>query len=226
MKQRDGIKRSGASGDERGSALLSMLAVGGVIAITVVSILSAYSSRQKLQAHAQAMNDARNLETSVRMVFSAAANCKTNIAGGGFGGNVSDLKNPANKNYNLTYNLIGGASLKLAAGTSWERLNIRELSFEGVFAVDGALSSLVTLRIKTSDIYGVALKDLLVPFYFVTDAGGALQECLATSFPRGPETHVTMEDMLCQQMRQSADGYFSPKEHVCAINPLILGARL
>lgn len=216
----------------RGSVLLPMLILGGVISVTAVTVLFSYQSRQKIQARAQAREDLNNLTMNLKMLFSSRDACKVNLTGAGFGQTVAELNGKsAAKAVQVIYKGIGGANQTMVTpGKHSDRLVIKEAYFSKFTAVDtpiptnGVTTYLGNLTITLADNYAVPMREIVLPFYFTESDTKVLTDCFATSYPNGVDTDLAMEDLLCQQIRDP-DYYYSPREHGCIKNPVVIGSR-
>jgi len=225
--------------NQRGSTLLPMLVLASVIAISATSILIGTQSRLRVQSHSQAREDANNLETSIRMIFTSHNTCKANIGGNYFGTSVDDLKNlSANRAIKLSHtNVSGNSEIYAGPNMAIGRATITGISFVHFQQLDSTTSYIADMNINLSDGYGVALKSITVPFYFATDPSGAITDCIATSYPQGQPSYVddsatltptslprlTMEDILCEQSK-GANNYYSPTVSTC-VNTTMVGTR-
>jgi hypothetical protein len=222
--------------NNRGSALLTMLVLGAVIAITATTILLGAQGRQKLQSRAQAREDGANLEATIKMILTSHDVCKVNLTSANFGASLDELKSlSANKSVKLAHTGLGTTPIILAAPNSKiGRAVVTGLSFSQISPLDTATSYIADLHIEMTDAYGVAFKPITVPFYFKTDASGALVDCIATTYPMGLPTYdasvtpqvarTTMEDIICSDAKHSASYYYSPTESAC-VNTTLIGTR-
>jgi hypothetical protein len=228
MATREQTHKNNTLRNNRGSTLLPMLMLSMVMAVTALSVMSSFTSRQRLQAHAQAIQVTQNLETNVRMLFASREVCKTNLNAGSLGATVDNMKALSQqKKLALSYSVIGsGAPAKVSVNNKWENVTVKEIYFKDMVNVDNSTTFLGTLIITVADHYGAQVKSIELPFYVTSDASGNLTDCFASSFPLGTDSHITMEDMLCQQGHSASDVYYSPSEHTCVRNAAVLDARV
>jgi len=223
MNHNDSSKSSFRVLNNQGSILISMLTLAAVIGVTSISVLAAYSHRQKMAIHALAIQESLALANNLRMTFASRDLCKANIASG-FGGNAAALS-AANANITLSYPVIGQTQPAIIdTNKTVDHMVIKSLQFSRVMSVDAPNSLLGTLKISSADTTSTPLKEVEIPFYFTTDAAGNITDCFASSYPLWPNTQVTMEDLLCQQ-NAGANYYYSPTQFTCVNNPVVITSR-
>lgn len=212
------------SNNNRGATLVSILVLGAVIALTATSILFSFRSRQQTLAHDQAREDFMNLSTQIRMLFSSKEACKLNLTGAAFGNTLDQLKAlSTTRDIKVVMRPAGSAALQtyIQKNRKIDRLIIQGTRFENIRPLTVYSGTdrtyLADFTISVTDSFNVALKEFALPFYLTTNAGGALTSCFATSYPLESSPHLTMEDLLCQQLRSNNTFVFSPSEHSCVI---------
>jgi hypothetical protein len=221
--------------NRRGSTLLAMLGLSAFMVVAAVSVLTSYQSRQKIQAHAQAREDAANLAMQLQMIFSTPASCGLNLDSQGLGTTLDELTaGSLQKNLKMSYkDAQGQLQTMVKSGLQQQHLTISQVSFSSLYAAGTSPNGtgyVANLTISLRDSFSTPLKAIVLPILLTTDAAGKITSCVASNYPGGSLVPVTYQDLMCQQYYTGVSGnrnglYYSPVEHTCINDAAVIASR-
>ncbi len=210
--------------NEKGMTILPILlfGIGAVILFSSFSIF--FDNNNKLQAKARIVEEAANLSTTVKMMFSTPANCTENLKPQAFGQNIQQLRSKsANNSIRMFYSTGNGnqGNLMIASNSNFYQLPIAGISFNNTTPdPQNPFAYNTELQITIKDGLTNNIKPITIPFVMVTNSGtGQIESCYATSYsptdPAAPPTitNMTIENALCNRLEPGT--FYLPQEKSC-----------
>jgi type II secretory pathway pseudopilin PulG len=206
--------------DEHGFIMVSILILGIVITISMISLISYFQSQNKAQARQRARLEITSLRTTIEMLLSSPTACKSNLTSGGFGASLTQLNALSSAGtVQVRYPPSSGPSngVMISLTKQFNQLTATKIGFSApVQLIPTDTVYLADLTIRVTDNSLLSPKPLIIPFYLVSDASGNLTDCFATAYvdTTGAPPYLTMEDDVCHKVKGSSTA-FQPRIHAC-----------
>ena len=212
--------------NRQGSALISVLIVLAVIFSLSVYSIQSIGPLQSIRQNENLSVAREGLTTSLKMMYRAKGRAcmpnliQPNVLGTSFNNFISKT------NSGTLVVPIGlpsgvGAPLMLSQDSEYEGLNVTKISLTNVRKVSFKIITLTPQIVRNSMLWNLTFSLLpkgggiamsaVVPFYFISDGGGNIQDCYATSYS---QPGVTSEDHLCV-LNYGAGRYYNPIDSNC-----------
>lgn len=203
--------------NESGYTLVSCLSLISFLVMGFSVILNRTHQQFERITLSRAQVDARFLQKNITMIFANRSVCQSNISDSAIGRTLNNVARPQTQ---LFFPNTSGshAGYRLAVGSKWKNMEINSLRFTAVNRVTTSdLSYIATLNIGIRVGMTNQILNVPVPFYFLTDSSGNLQDCFATQMlpPSPGQPALALEDALCKQIGGGPQYSYRPFEHIC-----------